>query len=82
MSNTQNSSSPKKRETREMVVLGRETIESAAKEFKKGEDNIFKRCLNEAKELREAGLTPVFLATTDNQMLIITTAERIQGRLH
>ena len=47
-----------------------------------GEENNFELCLDVAKELRDAGLTPVYLCSESLKDLFVTTKEKLQKKLH
>jgi hypothetical protein len=46
------------------------------------EENSFIKCLEVADELREAGLTPIFLCTHSFRHLTVTSKEKLQKKFH
>jgi len=47
-----------------------------------GEENTFELCLEVADQLREAGLTPVYLCSESLKDLFVTSREKLQKKLH
>lgn len=64
-----------------MQIVPEEIVQYCADQLE-GEENTFENFLLVAKELRLAGLTPVFLCSNTLKDLYITSLEKLQRKLH
>ena len=63
--------------------ISEQLISDAAEAYKEIDpQNSFERLLATAKEFREAGLTPIFLCSSDMQKVMVTTKEKLQKKMH
>ena len=71
-------------ELKGLQIVPEEMVQFCAKQLvMMGEpDNTFSRFLETAREIRLAGLTPVFLCTETLQDMILTTEEKLKKKLH
>jgi len=65
-----------------MQIVPEEIVEYCANQLPKDEDNNFSMFLKVAKQLRRAGLTPIFLCSQDLRDLYVTSEEKLQKKFH
>lgn len=65
-----------------MQIVPEEIVEYCAKQLPSDEDNNFATFLKVAKQLRYAGLTPVFLCSENMRDLYVTSEEKLQKKFH
>lgn len=63
--------------------ISEQLISEAAEAYREIDpENSFERLLTTAKEFRDAGLTPIFLCSSDMQKVMVTTKEKLQKKMH
>jgi len=65
-----------------LQLISEEIIEYCAEQIADDDQNSFRRILSAASEFKEAGLTPVFLCSDTLKDVFVTTAEKLQKKLH
>jgi hypothetical protein len=65
-----------------MQIVPEEMIRYCAAQIPEDADNTFSRFLKIGVQLRNAGLTPIFICSDTLQDLMVTTEERLQKKLH
>jgi hypothetical protein len=66
----------------DLKVIPERYIVSAARDLSDNPNNSFNILLSSAEEFRDAGLTPIFLTTPDQQQICVTTRERLEKKYH
>jgi len=65
----------------DLKVIPERYIVHAARDLQNDDpNNSFSILLLSAEEFRDAGLTPIFLSTPDQQQICVTTRERIEKK--
>ena len=65
-----------------MQVVPEDMIRYCASQIPEDVDNTFSRFLKIGTQLKDAGLTPIFLCSRTLQDLMVTTEEALQKKLH
>jgi hypothetical protein len=65
-----------------MQIVPQEIVEYCAAQIPDDGENTFKEFLKVAKQLKYAGLTPVFLCSDDLRDLYVTSHEKLQKKFH
>ncbi|CAB4131698.1 hypothetical protein UFOVP132_216 [uncultured Caudovirales phage] len=65
-----------------MQIVPEEIVEYCARQLPSDEDNNFAMFLKVAKQLRYAGLTPIFLCSENMRDLYVTSEEKLQKKFH
>jgi hypothetical protein len=64
-----------------MQIVPEEIVKYCADHLE-GEENTFEKFLSLAEEFRSAGLTPIFMCSSNLKDLFITTEEKLKRKLH
>jgi hypothetical protein len=65
-----------------LQLISEEIIQYCADAIADDDQNSFERILGAAHEFKDAGLTPVFLCSDTLKDVFVTTAEKLQRKLH
>jgi hypothetical protein len=65
-----------------LQLVPEDIIQYCADQIADDDQNSFKRILGAAHEFKNAGLTPVFLCSETLKDVFVTTAEKLQKKLH